>query len=280
MKELKGMPVVNALVEKYKEEVLSLKKKGVVPKLAIVRVGEREDDLAYERGILKRFGQAEAEAEVFMLDAKVSQSELEDTLKRLDADSSIHGILMFRPLPKTLDEEAAKACISEKKDVDCMKKSSQTHVYEQDGEGYMPCTPEAVMEMLKFYEIPLAGKKVVIVGRSLVVGKPLAMMMLSANATVTMCHTKTIDLAKECKAADIICAAAGHAKMLGEEHFGENQIIMDVGINMLDGKLCGDIDYEAAEKVAFAATPVPGGVGSVTTTMLLKHVLMAAGAQV
>ena len=279
MRELRGMPVVNALIEKYSGIVEEKKKEGIIPQLAIVRVGNREDDLAYERGILKRFDQAGAKACVHELPADADQRALEDKLTELDSDPLVHGILLFRPLPKHLNEDSAKRCVSPRKDVDCMRSENQTHVYEQDGKGHMPCTPEAVMEMLKFYEVDLTGKKVVIVGRSLVVGKPLAMMMLKANATVTICHTKTANLSEECKRADIICAAAGKAKMLGAEHFGKDQIIVDVGINMLDGKLCGDVDYEAAAAAAEAVTPVPGGVGSVTTTMLLKHVLKAAGAE-
>lgn len=276
MRELRGMPVVNALLEQYKGEVAELKNRGITPMLSIVRVGAREDDLAYERGILKRFAQADVAVEVTELPKDVTQLHLERIIENLNEDEKVHGILLFRPLPKHLSEDRVKKMISPEKDVDCMTDINFAHVFSQDGMGYPPCTPEAVVEMLKHYEIPLKGKKVVVVGRSMVVGKPLAMLLLKENATVTICHTKTEDLAKECREADIICAAAGAAKMIGKDYVREGQIIMDVGINMVDGNLCGDVDYEAVADVAEAASPVPGGVGTVTTTMLLKHVIQSA----
>lgn len=278
MQEMRGMPVVNELVEKYKVQVASLKERGIVPQLAIVRVGAREDDLAYERGILKRFAMAEAEAAVHELPEDISQEELEKKIKELNADDKVHGILLFRPLPKHLDENKVKNLVSAVKDVDCMSDENFAHCFAQDGKGYPPCTPEAVIEMLKFYNVPMKGKKAVVVGRSMVVGKPLAMLLLKENATVTVCHTKTEDLAAECQGADIICAAAGAPGMIKAEHVKPGQVIMDVGINMVDGKLCGDVDYEAVSAVAEGVTPVPGGVGTVTTTMLLKHTLISAGA--
>jgi len=276
MRELRGMPVVNALVEQYKSEAAELKKKGIYPSLSIVRVGAREDDLAYERGILKRFAQAEVDVKVTELPVDVTQLHLERIITNLNEDDKVHGILLFRPLPKNLNEERIKNMISPEKDVDCMTDINFAHVFSQDGKGYPPCTPEAVIEMLKHYEIPMKGKKVVVVGRSMVVGKPLAMLLLKENATVTICHTRTEDLAKECREADIICAAAGAARMIGRDHVRAGQVIMDVGINMVDGKLCGDVDYEAVSEIVDAASPVPGGVGTVTTTMLLKHVIQTA----
>lgn len=278
MQELKGMPVVQALLEKYNPEIVRLKINGINPKLSIVRVGNREDDLAYERGIIKRFSEAEVEVEVTELPTDVTQLHLERILDNLNDDPAVHGVLMFRPLPKHLDENRARNIICAAKDVDCMSDINFAHVFAQDGQGYPPCTPEAVIEILKHYDIPMAGKKVVVVGRSMVVGKPLAMLFLKENATVTICHTKTANLEEECKNADIICAAAGVAKMINSSFVRPGQVVVDVGINVVDGKLCGDVDYDDVSAIAEAMTPVPGGVGTVTTTMLLKHIIKSAGA--
>ena len=277
MREFRAKPVVEALTQEYKKQADELKSRGVVPALAIVRVGKREDDLAYERGIIKRFESAGCEAKVHELPEDVTFETVRDLLIQLDKDEKVHGILMFRPLPKHLDEDALRNLVSAGKDADCMSDINAAHVFAQDGVGYPPCTPEAVIEMLKFYEVSLKGKRVTVVGRSMVVGKPLAMLLLKENATVTICHTRTVDLKAECQRADIICAAAGAPRMIGPDHVSEGQIIMDVGINMVDGKLCGDVDYDAVSPLVDAITPVPGGVGGVTTAMLLKHVIVVLG---
>jgi methylenetetrahydrofolate dehydrogenase (NADP+)/methenyltetrahydrofolate cyclohydrolase len=276
MKELKGAPVSAALMEKCKADVAVLGQKGIVPKLAVVRIGGREDDLAYEAGIKKRFAAAGAVAEVAVLPPDVPQETLERTIDELNRDGAAHGILVFRPLPKHLSEERIKRVIAEEKDVDCMGGGSMAHVFMGDGMGYPPCTPQAVMELLDFYRIDVAGKRVVVVGRSLVVGKPLSMLLLGRNATVTVCHTKTQDLPSECRRADILVACAGKAKMITGEYVRAGQIVIDVGINMLDGRLCGDVDYAAVADQAEAVTPVPGGVGTVTTSVLLKHTVRGA----
>lgn len=276
MQELRGMPVVNALAEDFARRVEALKKKEISPKLSVIRIGAREEDIAYEKGILKRFAAVGALVDVITLPNDTTQQQLESTVLSLNKDDTVHGILLFRPLPKHLSEEKIQILIDERKDADCMGTANIKHVFAADKQGFPPCTPQAVMELLSFYGIDLAGKKVAIVGRSLVVGKPLAMLMLSKNATVKICHTKTKDLAEECRWADILVACAGAAKMITPEFTHPDQIVIDVGINMLEGKLCGDVDYEAvAEKVA-AITPVPGGVGTVTTSVLLKHTLMRA----
>ena len=274
--ELRGMPVVKEIAKKAAEEIEELRKKCIIPNLAVVRVGEREDDLSYERGLLKRFDAVGALVDVSVLPNDVTQEELENCIRKLNADSAVHGILVFRPLPKHLNEEAVKELVEPKKDVDCMGERNMAHVFMQDGKGHNPCTPQAVMEMLDYYGYDLTGKKAVVVGRSMVVGKPLAMMLQKKNATVTMCHTRTRELASECKNADFIFAAAGAAKMLGREYVNPGQVVIDVGINMLDGKLCGDVDYEEVSKIVAAASPVPGGVGTVTTSVLLKHVIASA----
>lgn len=276
MQELRGMPVVKQIAADASLQVEELKKKGIEPKLAVVRVGEREDDLSYERGLLKRFDAVGALVESVVFPVDVTQEELEAGIKRLNEDDKVHGILVFRPLPKHLDEEVIKEMVAPMKDVDCMGSANTAHVFAQDGKGHAPCTPQAVIEMLDFYGYDLTGKKAVVVGRSMVVGKPLAQMLLKKNATVTICHTKTADLRAEVKAADFVFACAGVAKMLDASYVSEGQVVIDVGINVLDGKLCGDVDYETVSEIAAAATPVPGGVGTVTTSVLLKHVLVSA----
>jgi len=276
MEELRGMPVVKHIAEEVTIRMAELAKKDIVPTLAVIRVGEREDDLSYERGLMKRFDSVSARVDSKVLPVDVSEEDLIATLKECNENNDIHGILMFRPLPKHLNEKKIIELVDPRKDVDCMCLTNVAHTFTQSGLGYEPCTPSAVMEMIKFYGIDLTGKKVVVVGRSMVVGKPMAMMLLKANATVTVCHTKTADLRDECKKADIIVACAGVAKMLDESYISEGTIVFDVGINVIEGKLCGDVDYESIGNKASMATPVPGGVGTVTTSVLLKHTLWSA----
>ena len=276
MQELKGMPVVKQIADDVTTQMDKLKTKGIVPKLAVVRVGEREDDLSYERGLMKRFSSVNALVTSVVYPDSVSQDELEAGILRLNQDDSVHGILVFRPLPNTIDEEKIRELVSPGKDVDCMGSINSAHVFAQDGMGHAPCTPQAVMEMLSFYGINLKGKRAVVVGRSMVVGKPLAMMLLKENATVTICHTKTENLKERCKEADIIFACAGAAQMIDASYVREGQIIIDVGINMLEGKLCGDVKYDEVKDIVEAISPVPGGVGTVTTSVLLKHTVESA----
>lgn len=270
------MPVVKAMAEDFKSRVTELKDKGVCPKLAVVRVGEREDDIAYEKGIMKRFGTVGADVSVIELPVDIDEKSFEETIKELNEDEEIHGILVFRPLPKQLSDDRLKEIIRPDKDVDSISMVNAAKVFAGDKTGYAPCTAQAVMELLAHYDVDLTGKRVVIVGRSLVVGKPLAMLMLAKNATVTVCHTRTKNIEDECKRADILVACAGSAKMIKKEYTNPGQIVVDVGINFVDGAMCGDVDYaDAAEHVA-AITPVPGGVGTVTTSVLLKHTLESA----
>lgn len=276
MVEYRGMPAVKAMAEEFKSRVAALKERGVYPKLAVVRVGEREDDIAYEKGIVKRFGTVEADVEVIKLPIDIDEESFEETIRRLNEDEKVHGILVFRPLPKQLDDNRLKEIIRPDKDVDSISMANAARVFAGDKTGYAPCTAQAVMELLEHNKIDLTGKKVVIVGRSLVVGKPLAMLMLGRNATVTVCHTRTKNIAEECKRADILVACAGSAKMIKRDFTNPDQIVVDVGINFVDGAMCGDVDYDdVAERVA-AITPVPGGVGTVTTSVLLKHTLESA----
>ncbi|MCI5584668.1 MAG: bifunctional 5,10-methylenetetrahydrofolate dehydrogenase/5,10-methenyltetrahydrofolate cyclohydrolase [Lachnospiraceae bacterium] len=277
MQELRGMPVAKAMLDRLQKEVIQLKDRGVTPSLAIVRVGEREDDLSYEKGIYKRFEAAGALAETFALPEEVTQEKLEETIIFLNQNEKIHGILLFRPLPGHLDEKRIQELIADKKDVDCMTAVNAAHVFAGDGQGYPPCTPQAVMEILAHYGIEVSGKKVTVVGRSMVVGRPLSMLLLHKNATVTICHTKTLNLQEECRKADILIACAGVPKMITADYVRKGQIIIDVGIHVVENQLCGDVDYVSVADLAEAITPVPGGVGSVTTSVLLKNVIEATG---
>ena len=275
MEEWRGMPVVQAMAEDLRVRIDKLASSGAVPTLAVIRVGEREDDLSYERGLNKRFDSVGAKVVSKVLPVDVSQEELNKVVIECNKDDSIHGILVFRPLPKGLDEKVIADILAPDKDVDCMTEYNIAHTFMQDNNGHEPCTPMAVMQLLKHYNYDLKGKNVVVVGRSMVVGKPLAMMLLKANATVTVCHTKTVNLPEICKQADVICACAGVPKMIGADYMRDGQVIIDVGINVVDGKLTGDVDYEAATAKAAFATPVPGGVGTVTTSCLLLNTVRA-----
>lgn len=276
MQELRGMPVAEAIMGRIKGQMEQLGAKRITPKLAVVRIGEREDDISYEKGILKRFSAVGAEVEAVALPRSSSQNVLEETVIGLGRDNSVHGILVFRPLPGHLSQERIKELIAEEKDVDGMGTHSSACIYEGSKRGYAPCTAQAVMELLDFYDIGTEGKKTAIIGRSLIVGKPLAMLLLAQNATVTICHTKTAELAAECKKADILIACAGSAKMVGADFTHPGQVVIDVGMNMAEGKLCGDADYEALCGKVAAITPVPGGVGAVTTSVLLKNTVNSA----
>ena len=276
MTEYRGMPAVKAMAEEFKNRVAALKEKGIYPKLAVVRVGEREDDIAYEKGITKRFGAVEAEAEVIKLPLDIDEASFEENITRLNADEKVHGILVFRPLPKQLSDDRLKELIRPDKDVDSISMVNTAKVFAGDKTGYAPCTAQAVMELLEHYQADLTGKKVVIVGRSLVVGRPLAMLMLGKNATVTICHTKTKNIEDECRRADILVAGAGSARMIKKNFTNPGQIVVDVGINFVDGVMCGDVDYDEVSEQVAAITPVPGGIGTVTTSVLLKHTLESA----
>ncbi|MBQ4271963.1 MAG: bifunctional 5,10-methylenetetrahydrofolate dehydrogenase/5,10-methenyltetrahydrofolate cyclohydrolase [Clostridiales bacterium] len=277
MNLLLGKPVADKINEDLKAVIEDLKKKGITPTLAVVRVGAREDDLAYERGLKKKFDSMECGVVVMELPEDVSQEELDDTVANLDKDPDIHGILMFRPLPRTLTDENIVKSISAVKDSDCMGTANMANLFAGNGEGYAPCTAQAVIEILKYYGIELKGKKVTVVGRSLVIGKPVALMLIKENATVTVCHTKTADLKAECRNADIIVAAAGKAKMITKDFVREGQIVIDVGMNVdEEGNLCGDVNFDEVSELTEAITPVPRGVGSVTTSVLLKNVVTGA----
>ncbi len=274
---MKGAEVVSAMKDRLLKEVETLNAGGITPVLAIVRLGARPDDLAYEKGAIKRCEGLGIRCRVFEYPEILTQEALVGEIRKLNGDGSIHGILLFRPLPGQIDENVIKYVISPEKDVDCLNPVNVAKVFEGDETGFAPCTPEAVMEMLAHYNVDVKGKKVAVVGRSLVVGKPLAMLLLKKHATVTICHTKTHHIEETCREADIIIAAAGKAKMVTDAFVSEGQIVIDVGINLDEnGNLCGDVDFDKVEQKTAGITPVPGGVGTVTTSVLAKHVIQAA----
>ncbi|MDO4536536.1 MAG: bifunctional 5,10-methylenetetrahydrofolate dehydrogenase/5,10-methenyltetrahydrofolate cyclohydrolase [Coriobacteriales bacterium] len=275
---LKGLPVAKKLTAEIASRVEALRSRGVAPTLAIVRVGEREDDLSYERGALKRCDAAGIDVRKFVLPADCAQDDLMRTIAQVNDDPAIHGCLMFRPLPKTLDEAAACAALSPAKDVDCITEGSLFGVFAGRELGFPPCTAEACILLLDHYGYDLCGAEVTVVGRSLVIGKPVSMMLQARNATVTMCHTRTRDLAAACRRAEVLVVAAGHKNTVRTDAVSAGQVVIDVGINWDDeaGKLCGDVAFDEVEPIVGAITPVPGGVGSVTTAVLAKHVVEAA----
>lgn len=274
---LKGLVVANTLTQVLAEQAAALKEKNITPTLAILRVGERGDDIAYETGAMKRCAKVGIAVRQFLLKADCTREELLDIIRQINEDASIHGCLMFRPLPDQDMEEAACALLAPEKDVDGMTSQSLAAVFTGEGAGYPPCTAQACMELLDYYGIDLQGKTVAVIGRSLVIGKPVSMMLQARNATVTMCHTKTVNLAQTCQNADILIVAAGRAGVVDSSFTAPGQIVVDVGINVnAEGKLCGDVQFDEVEPVAAAITPVPGGVGSITTAVLAKHVIEAA----
>ena len=276
-KQLLGKEVTAAMNEKIKANVALLQEKGVTPTLGIIRVGEREDDISYERGATKRCETLGVAYEKFLLPADVTQEALLEVIEQVNQDEKIHGVLLFRPLPKHLNEEKIINALDFEKDVDGITDGSLAGVFAGKAQGFPPCTPQACMEILDYYGIDCTGKKAVVVGRSLVVGKPAAMMLIKKNATVTVCHTKTKDMPAVVREADIVIVAAGRAGVVDGSYLSAGQVVIDVGINVnAEGKLCGDVKYDEAEAIVEAITPVPGGVGSVTTSVLVGHVVEAA----
>lgn len=274
---MKGADVAKTMKEDLTGEARRLKDRGILPSLTIVRVGARPDDLAYERGARKRMEMIGIECKVVELPQTITQAEFEKTFFKINEDPKVHGILLFRPLPGHLDEGPVVSRINPLKDVDCMCPVNIAKVFSGDETGHAPCTPEAVMEMLDYYKIDPRGKKVTVIGRSMVVGKPLSMLLLKRHATVTICHTRTKDLSATCREAEILVAAAGKARMVTADMIGDGAVVVDVGINVdAKGNLCGDVDFNAAEPVTSYISPVPRGVGSVTSSVLAKHVLKAA----
>ena len=274
----KGAEVNSGLNARIMKDVEALKARGITPTLAIVRVGERPDDLSYERGAVKRAEALGVAVAKCALPVDVTQEVLLQVIRDINVDSKIHGVLLFRPLPKHLDEALICNTLVPEKDIDGITELSLAGVFAGKPLGFAPCTPSACIEILDHFGVDCTGKKAVVIGRSLVVGKPVAMMLVKKNATVTICHTRTADLPAVCREADILIAAAGKAGMVGADFVRPGQLVIDVGINWneQEQKLCGDVDFEAVSPIVGAITPVPGGVGTVTTSVLISHVVEAA----
>lgn len=274
---LTGKPVVERLATDLAPRVCALEQAGITPTLAIVRMGERPDDLSYERTARKRAESLGVAVRPFVLNESAPQEALEAALHEVNQDPSIHGCLLLRPLPAHIDEAQVCEQLAPEKDIDGITLASLASVFTDGDRGFPPATAAACIEVLEHYGVPLEGKHVVVVGRSLVVGKPVSMMLLSRNASVTMCHSRTEDLAGLCRSADIVICATGRARAFGAEFFRPGQTVLDVGINFdAQGNLCGDVDFEAVEPVVGAITPVPGGLGTVTTSVTMAHTVAAA----
>ena len=274
MLELRGKKVSDGIKEYVSKELETL---SFVPKLAIVRVGKNPDDMSYERGATKKLKSFGLDVASYVFPQDISDEDFKKAFKDINEDDEVTGILLLRPLPRTINEKDIENMIDPKKDLDGISPINIAKVFAGDTTGFSPCTAEAVIEVLKAYDIELTGKRVTVVGRSMVVGKPVSMLLLKENATVTMTHTRTVDLKKTCSDAEIVVAAAGRAKMLNSDYCGQDAVMIDVGINVDDnGKLCGDVDYSTLDGKASAATPVPGGVGTITTAVLAKHLIQAA----
>ncbi len=285
-KRLLGKEVNEALVASLQARTAALREKGVVPTLGIIRLGENPSDLSYEKGATKRAEEVGVAVKNYILPETATKEEVLAVIDQVNADDSVHGVLMFRPLPKHLKADQDEICnrLAPKKDVDSMTHMSNAGVFEGQALGYAPCTPAACMEILDHYGIDCKGKNAVVIGRSLVVGKPAAMMLMAKNATVTICHTKTVNTAEICRNADIIVSAAGVLNSLTRDFVRPGQVVIDVSMNWNPekitakgkGGMSGDCVFEEVEPIVEAITPVPGGVGAVTTSVLMKHVVEAA----
>lgn len=273
---IKGKDVADRLNAALSERVRRLKDKGIRPCLHVIRIGEKPGDISYEKGASARCEKIGVLCRKTQLPEDVSQEDLIALLKHLSQDDSVHGVLLLRPLPKSMDEHAVVNCLCPEKDVDGMTDLSMSSLITSGNQGYAPCTAEAAMECLDYSKIDCTGKRAVVIGRSRVFGKPAALMLTDRNATVTVCHTKTVDLPAIVREADIVLTATGHPGTVDKACVRKGQIVIDVGISMgPDHKLCGDVIFEEAEPVVAAITPVPGGVGAVTTSILVKHVVEA-----
>lgn len=263
--------------EKIKDEISGMlsELKGYIPTLGIVRIGSNPADISYEKGAVKKMESLSLKTKVFEFDENISSDDFIDEFKKINEDDEIDGILLFRPLPKHIDDKKVIEVLDERKDLDGISYKNIAKVFAGDESGFAPCTAKAVIKILESNNIELEGKNVVVLGRSMVIGKPVAMLAIQKNATVTLCHSKTADLKKVCKNADILIVAIGRAKMINDDYIGEDAVVIDVGINFFEGKLCGDVDLENVKNAAMA-TPVPKGVGAVTTSVLAQHLVIAA----
>ena len=281
MAELRGSVAAKGIQEQIIKKLEEYKNSGAypgrVPRLGIVRVGKRPDDIAYEKGAVKRIQSLGMETEVFEYPEDIDNESFLKEFKSVNENKTIDGILLFSPLPRSLDERKVLDILDPEKDLDGLTLFNQARLYRGEECGFVPCTADAVIQILKHAGVELAGKNVAVLGRSPVIGKPVSMLLLCEDATVTMCHSKTKDLKDICRCSDIVVAAVGRPRMIDGEYISEGCIVIDVGINVdSDGNMCGDVDYDSVSKKASLITPVPGGVGSVTTTILASHLLDAA----
>lgn len=279
MELLKGAPVSAAIREWAAEEIKQLQ--GPVPKLAIIRVGEKPDDMSYERSAVKKMETFGLRVQTFVFPKDISDEDFKEAFQKINKDQDVAGILLLRPLPGQIKEKEIEAMIDPKKDLDGISPVNIAKVFSGDPSGFAPCTAEAVIEILKANNISIEGKRAAVIGRSMVIGKPLSMLLLKENATVTICHTRTKELPEICRQAEILVAAAGKAGMVEESWVSDGAVVIDVGINVDEnGKLCGDVDQVSMESRNLLLTPVPGGVGAVTTAVLAKHLIQAARSNV
>jgi methylenetetrahydrofolate dehydrogenase (NADP+)/methenyltetrahydrofolate cyclohydrolase len=276
---LKGKAVADAMMEAMRRDTEALKARGIVPTLGLIRLGEREDDLSYERAAKKRCDAAGVAVKNYALPADTDQAALLTLVAEVNSDTTVHGVLIFRPLPAHIDDAVIRGALRPEKDIDGITDGSLAGVFTGTPRGFPPCTAEACMEILSHYGIDPSGRRVTVVGRSLVVGRPVAMMLMHKHGTVTICHTRTRDLPALVREGDIVIVAAGKPERIGGDYFREGQVIIDVGIHVKpDGGLCGDVKFDEAEPIVAAITPVPGGVGTVTTGVSVRHVIQAAAA--
>lgn len=278
---LKGKEVADRITELSVRELEEYREKGIVLQIATLRIGASEADIAYEKMIGGRCAKLGILHRSIVMASDSSQEELIEKLEELNKDEQVHGVLLFRPFPKQMDDDTVRNRLKAEKDIDGITDASLSGIFIGKETGYPPCTAQAVMELLNQYEVELTGKNITVIGRSMVVGKPLSMMLLQKNATVKICHSYSRDYLLSLKEADIVISCVGRARYLKAEHFSENQIVIDVGINTdKEGGLCGDVDFDSCKEKVKAITPVPGGVGSITTAVLIRHLIKAAEKQI
>lgn len=274
---LNGTAAAAALTEKLKSETARLQETGVAPCLAMLRVGEAEDDIVYERTVARRCEAAGISVVRRVFPDSAATNALISEIEQLNEDSGVHGVLIFRPLPRHIDDEAVRRALCPEKDVDGVSDLSLAAICTGSGAGYPPCAAEACIELMRHYGIALRGKHAVVIGRSLVVGKPAALMLLGEDATVTVCHSKTQELQRLCRGADIIISAAGSAGLIGADFVRPGQTVLDAGVSVgAGGELLGDAVFDEVEPVVAALSLPTGGVGPLTTAVLARHVVDAA----
>lgn len=276
MIKLYGAPVVNRILNDINDKLKYLTKNNLIPKLATIRLGENTDDVLYEKSIIKNFNNVGIKTDIYVLPINTKQNTLEKLIKKLNNDETIHGILIFNSLPKYIDESQIKKVIKEQKDVDSISYNNIAKLFIGKKPTFIPCTVAAVIELLDYYNIDVEGKKITIIGRSEIVGKPLSIMLLNKDATVTICHSKTINLIEECQKVDILISSVGKANLITDKYINKDQVIIDIGINYVDGKVCGDVAFNSVKDKIKMITPVPGGIGAITTMILIKNTVFNA----